>query len=266
LRLEHGGLGDRALFLGRPVDGLVIGELGAVLTPSRHFERVRGLVELLQRRVAGAGEVLDAVVSFLGEDEVGLGALERGLLLIDHFHARAHQGIGELGLCDLNAGLGLTPFGDQLRIVDLEQQLPGGDVLAALDGTLADAALDARGDIDAGRVGFALDDERLRPSQIPDREAHDPYENERHDGGGRRRAPGRPLAPRLGFSALVRRWALFYVRHALLVPPPRGVPALIAQRGATIKDDRARRYFRPACRPANDEVERLATRSRWRED
>ena len=140
LRLEHVGPSDGALFLGRSVDGLVIGELGAVLIPPRHFERVRDLVEPLQRRVAGAGEVLDAVVSPVGEGEVGLGALERGFPLSDHLRARADQDVGELGLCDVDAGLGLTPFGDKLRIVDLEQQLPGGDVLAALHGTLADPA------------------------------------------------------------------------------------------------------------------------------
>src|SRR5271166_4163040 len=43
-----------------------------------------------------------------------------------------------------------------------------------------------------------------------------------------------------------------------LSPAARVALALITQRGATIKDDRVRRYFRAACRPANDEGERLA--------
>ena len=233
LRLEHVGSSDLTLFLGRPVHGLVIGELGAVLIPPRHFERVRGLVEPLQRRVARAGEVLDAGVGLVGELEVGLGALKRGFLLIDHFRARAHQDVGELGLCDVDAGLGLAPFGDQLRIVDLEQQLPGGDVLAALDGTLAHPPVDPRGDVDAGRIRFALDDERLGPREIPDREADDPGEDERHDRRGRRRAPARPLA------RAARLWRDLPALGSLSRPscdarlPPRGLRGADSWRGAS---------------------------------
>ena len=217
LRFEHVGLGDLTLFLGRPVHSLVIGEFGPVLIPLRDVTRVRDFVETLQRRVAGAGEVLDPGVGLIGEREVGVGALYRGFLLSNDFRARAHENIGELGLCDVNAGLRLTPFGDQLRIVDLKQQLPGGDVFAALDGALADAPIDARSDVDAGRIRLALDDERLGPREIPDRKAHDCGEDERHDGGGSRRASCRPLALRFGFGAIFRRCALFHVRHAMLV-------------------------------------------------
>src|ERR1700722_5675006 len=229
LRLEHIGPSNLTLFLGRAIHRLVIGQLGAVLPPPRDFERVRRLVEPLQRRIARAGKVLDAGVSLVGELEIGLGALKRSFLLRNDFRARADQNVGELGLCDVNAGLGLAPFGDQLRIVDLKQQLPGGDVLPALDGTLADSAVDPRGDVDAGRVGFALDDERLRPRQIPDREAHDPRNDERYDGRSGRRASRRPFALRFGFGAIFRRWALFYVRHAMLVSR-RDPPALIVAR------------------------------------
>ncbi len=232
MRLEHVGPSDLALFLGRAVHGLLIGELGAVLIPLRHLARVRDLVEPLQRRVACAGEVLDAGVGLVGELEVGLGALKRGLLLSNDFRARSHQDVGELSLCDIDAGLGLAPFGDQLRIVDLEQQLPGCDVLAPLDGTLANSPIDPGGDVDAGRIRFALDDERLRPCEIPDREAHDCGEDEGYDGRGSRRASGGPLARRLRFGAIFRRWALFYVRHAMPVSRREGWPALIARRRA----------------------------------
>ena len=115
----------------------------------------------MQRRVAGAGEVFDAGVGLVGEREVGVGALKRSLLLSNDFSACADENIGELGLCDVNAGLGLAQFRDKFGVVDLKQQLPGFDVLAALDGTLAHSPIDPRGDVDAGRIRFALDDQRL---------------------------------------------------------------------------------------------------------
>ena len=159
--LSDVGLGDPALFLGRAVDGLLIGELGLVLLPLGHFERIRHLVEPLQRRVAGAGELLDAVVGALGEGEIRFRRFVFRLALGDRLGPRPGEDVGELGLGDVDAGLGLTPFGDELRVVDFIQQLPRRDVLSPFDGTLADPAVDSRGDVDAGGVGFALDDQRL---------------------------------------------------------------------------------------------------------
>ena len=174
----------------------------------------------MQGRVARAGEVLNTGVGLVGELEVGLGALKSGFLLIDHFHARAHQDVGELGLCDINAGLGLTQFRDKLGVVDLEQQLPGGDVLAPLDGTLADAPIHPRGNVDAGRIRFALDDERLRPCEIPDREADNRGKDERYDSAGSRRASLWPFALRFGFGSIFRRCVLFHVCHTRLISEP----------------------------------------------
>jgi hypothetical protein len=89
--------------------------------------------------------------------------------------------------------------------------------LPALDRTLAHAAVDPRGDVDAGRIGFALNDERLRAREIPDREPHDPDEDQADDRRGGRRAAGRPLAGRLGFDPIFGSWSLLYVRHSMLV-------------------------------------------------
>ena len=117
---------------------------------------------------------------------------------------------------------------EENRVVDLEQQLPRGDVLAPLDGTLADSPIHPRGNVDAGRIRFALDDERLGPREVPDRETHDGCENDRHNGRGSRRASRRPFAPRFGFGAIFLRRALFYVRHAMLVSRGGVCAALIA--------------------------------------
>ena len=94
-------------------------------------------------------------------------------------------------------------LGHQFRIVDLEQQLPGGDVVAALNRALSDPAVDARRDVDAGGVGLALDDERLRLDQVPQREADSRGDDERDDDSRRscdlwRALRDAPLAVRRG--------------------------------------------------------------------
>jgi hypothetical protein len=109
-----------------------------------------------------------------------------------------------------------TPFGDELRIVDLKQQLPGSDVLATLDGTLANASIDPRSDVYADRVRFSLNDERFGPREIPDRQANDPGNDEGHDGCGGRRACSWPFALRHCNFTIFRRRALS-VRHAMLI-------------------------------------------------
>ena len=80
-------------------------------------------------------------------------------------------------------------FRQKLRIVDLVQQLARGDIVAALDRALADPAVDARRDVDARRVRFSLNDERLRLDQIPERKANDRSDNERDN----KRGPSRDL-------------------------------------------------------------------------
>ena len=103
--------------------------------------------------------------------------------------------------------------------------------VSALDGALADSPIDPRGDVDASCIRFALDDERLGPCEIPDREADNRGEDERHDGRGSRRASLWPFALGFGLVTIFRRRALFYVRHAIFVSRREGRLALIvAQR------------------------------------
>ena len=97
--------------------------------------------------------------------------------------ARADLDIGELGGGDRQPGFRFLELGQQFRIVDLVQQLARGDILAALDRALADPAVDARRDVDAGRVRLALDEQRLRLHEIPERQANDRRDNERDDEG-----------------------------------------------------------------------------------
>jgi hypothetical protein len=54
---------------------------------------------------------------------------------------------------------------------------------------LGHAAIDARGDIDPRGVRLALDQQRLRLDQVPERQADDHGDGKRDDnGGGARRA------------------------------------------------------------------------------
>ena len=79
----------------------------------------------------------------------------------------------EVGQRDQQRRLGLLELGQQLGIVDRHQELAGRDVLAAIDRALGDPAIDARRDVDARGIGLALDQERLRLHQIPQRQRHD---------------------------------------------------------------------------------------------
>ena len=132
----------------------------------------------------------------------------------------------------------------QLGVVDLEQQLPSRDVLAPLNGALADAPIDPRGDVDAGRIRFALDDERLRPCEIPDRKADNCGQDERHDGRRNRCACLWLFVLGHGLVAIFRRWALFHIRHAMLAAA-RGAHVIVAAPGqrATITNESMSRYF-----------------------
>ena len=104
-----------------------------------------------------------AVVGALGEGVIRLRRLIFRLALGDRLGPRPSEDVGELGLGDVDGGLGLAPFGDELGVVDFEKQLPLDDVLPALNRTPPDPAVDPGGDVDPGGVGLALDDQRLGP-------------------------------------------------------------------------------------------------------
>ena len=93
-------------------------------------------------------------------------------------------------------------LGDRLGVVDLHQHGARGDVLAALDRDLGDAPVDPRGDVEPRRVDLALHQQRLRPHQIPDRQAGD--DGDDHADNDRRNAWAPPFRPAsFGASASV---------------------------------------------------------------
>ena len=120
---------------------------------------IRGFVEALERRVAGSRELLDAIVGLLGERQIRGGAFDRGLALRDLLGSRTGLDIGELGGGDREASFRFLKLGYEFRIVDLVQQLAGGDIVAALNRALANPAVDARRDVDASGVRFSLNDQ-----------------------------------------------------------------------------------------------------------
>jgi hypothetical protein len=71
--------------------------------------------------------------------------------------------------------------------------LSGSDILASLDRTLRDTAVDTRSDVEAGRIGFTLNQDRLRADEVPKRKTDDRDDNETYDDGGafRNRRPRR---------------------------------------------------------------------------
>src|SRR5208282_3349347 len=144
-------------------------------------------VKALDRRKSGSRQLLDAIVSLLRERQIGGGAVDRGLALRDNLGARAGLDMGQLDGRDRQRGLRFIELGHEFRIVDREQQLPGCDIVAARNRALADPAVDPRRNIDAGGVGLALDDERLRLDKVPEREADNHRDDERYDDGGRSR-------------------------------------------------------------------------------
>ena len=140
-------------------DRLVIGELGLIGAALRDLERVGGLVEPLERRVAGSGELLDAIVGLLGEGEIGRRRFAPPPCVWAISSARVPASIlREIGRRRRRARPRASrSLRHQFRIVDLEQQLASRDIVAALDRALRHPAVDPRGDVDARGVGFALD-------------------------------------------------------------------------------------------------------------
>ena len=192
LRLEDIGARDAALLRGGAGDGFLIGELRLIQScagrPGDEFVTS-------SRRWSGAlpvrGQLLDAIVSLLGEREIRRCAFDRGLALRDLLGARTGQDIGELGGGDRQSSFRLLKLRHQFRIVDFVQQLTSGDIVAALNRALADPAVDARCDVDARGVRFSLNDQWLRLHKIPERQANDRRDNKRNDKGRRPRDPGR---------------------------------------------------------------------------
>src|SRR5277367_3677765 len=113
--------------------------------------------------------------------------------------------------------------GDHLWILDLVEHLSGSDILAPFDRTLRDTAVDTRSDVEAGRIGFTLDQDGLRADEVPKRKADDRDDNETYNDGGafryrrpRRRCVARPFDDwwRSRFTG----WKELGLRQ--LIPPP----------------------------------------------
>ena len=119
MRLENVGARDAPLLRGGAGDGFLIGELRLIQAALCNLQRVCGLVEALERRIAGSRQLLDAIVSLLGERQIRSGAFDLGLALRDHLGAGAGQDIGELGGGDRQSGFRFLQLCQQFRIVDL---------------------------------------------------------------------------------------------------------------------------------------------------
>src|SRR5262249_60322965 len=65
------------------------------------------------------------------------------------------------------------PLTQRPRVVDAHQNGASRDGLPADHRDLTDAAIDAGGKIHAGGVDLALNEQRLGPNQIPDRQRND---------------------------------------------------------------------------------------------
>ncbi len=73
---------------------------------------IRGFVETLQRSVAGAGELLHAIVGLLGQSQLRVRALLRRLALRDVFRPRAYLDMREVGGRDGERRLRLVKLGN----------------------------------------------------------------------------------------------------------------------------------------------------------
>jgi hypothetical protein len=98
-------------------------------------------------------------------------AVDFGLALGNYFGTRTDFDTLQFRIGHRFLGFGLAQLGNQLGIVDDEQGRTRRNVLAASHGDLCQAARDARGDVDTGAFGFALDQQRLGAYQVPDRQA-----------------------------------------------------------------------------------------------
>jgi hypothetical protein len=167
LGLGEGGLRHTAFLDGVAVDGFVERELGLLLTAPGYIERRRRLVELLHRGELARGQLPGAIVVLLGQLGVGLGGRESSPAGIDDLGSRADLDALEIGGGHGTRRLGLLQPGQQLGIVDRHQDLPGLDVLAAMHRPGRHAAIDAGGDVDARGIRLALNNQGLRPGEVP---------------------------------------------------------------------------------------------------
>ena len=127
-------------------------------------------------------ELPGALVGLLRQGHIGAGAVDLGFALRDDLGARPDLDALQFGVGDDFVGFGLAQLGNQFGVVDDQQ----GSVLARHSGRAATANLgqpagDARRDVDAGAVGFALHKQRFRACQIPDRQADNGDEQNRRD-------------------------------------------------------------------------------------
>ena len=138
------------------------------------------------------GQLAGAVVGLLRQDDAGLRPLQCRLARRDHLRARAGLDIGELGIGHDLGSERLLVLRERLRIVDPHQHGAGGDVFPALHRDIGDASVDPRGDVEARGIHLALDQQRLRPHQVVDRQTRDDGDDQPDDDRGNPRRSGRP--------------------------------------------------------------------------
>jgi hypothetical protein len=135
----------------------------------------------LDRGIARASQLLHAIIGVLGERQIGGRGLDRGFALRDHLGPCACLDIGKLRRSDCEARFGLSKLGDELGIVDLEEKLPGADIVTSRNRALGDLSIHASGDVDPSGVGLALNNEGLRLDKVPERQPDYRGDDQRND-------------------------------------------------------------------------------------
>jgi hypothetical protein len=105
----------------------------------------------------------------------------------------SNEYVGKLGLCDSLGRPHLFEFGDSLRIIDPYEHRPRRDVLAPVDRDLLDPSVDARGFVEAGRIGLALNEKWFRSQEIEERKRNNYCCDRADDDGRTARRGGRAL-------------------------------------------------------------------------
>jgi hypothetical protein len=143
----------------------------------RNFEPVLVEIELRLRRELVPRELAGAVEGLLRQDHGRLRALQLRFARCNDLGSCADVDVGQLSLGNDLGGYRLFPLSQRFRVIDPHQDGTGRDVLSAYDRNLPNAAIDARGKIHPRRVNLALDEQRFRPYQIPDRQRRDCDDN-----------------------------------------------------------------------------------------
>jgi len=164
------GFGDLMLLGGEAAHRLIIGELCLIEPALRQGQSIGVFVEFGLGREFVGGELLGAVVSLLCKREIGGSAVDFGLALGDYFGTRTDFDRLQFRIGHRFLGFGLAQLCNQLRIVDDEQGRTRRNVLPASHGDLCQPAGDARGYVDTGAFGLALDQQGLGAYQVPDRQ------------------------------------------------------------------------------------------------